>query len=595
MAVPLLWNASSRSSSVNQPEVVGVTDARRLVDPQTHEVVANLNWNTDGLRPYFALAAATGDGDGAAETTITVDDRAYTVQLWYSEGKLVPPESGVTPGGSRWNVGTTDGHVREFRLDVEAANNELRSVHYHVRPRWAGMEFDDDGVRRSVAVPDALVTDGGTATDAVNVRASGSNLAPHLYPRLLRRAARALGVTGYLHVDDLHRTSNVQDIARYLRVDRHDSGPIHARDGPLQSLAHVLEGDREGYRKLVQNDETERGENLPGYYHTVTLGPDRVRQVMPDHRLPIEAKHYYAREALDRDPDDPLRHPKLEAAYQTSRWNGTLHWHDLDDALDELDDWLYSIVQDSLGEAALRADGGPYVEDAVWSPANESTTAAPVNLNLTEVRHEQERVVYKHLADGMSPTQQETLKTLVTDGGRVSPRDVADENDRHVDTVYRALQDMHDLVDHTYGEIQLQSTYLSELVADALEEAESAVSRATSAAAEAAHTAERGLDDRTSAFLAWQSKFVDRFRDRDTDDGGVALDLGRVDGVREVRRLLREGLDLWSDMNRDEAAYRMGDVKWRVDGEEGVRHGTIWQLIRGSTTSGGTKVVRSRQ
>jgi acyl-CoA reductase-like NAD-dependent aldehyde dehydrogenase len=155
---------------------------------------------------------------------------------------------------------------------------------------------------------------------------------------------------------------------------------------------------------------------------------------------------------------------------------------------------------------------------------------------------------------------------------------------------------MRDLVDHTYGEIQLQSTYLGELVADAVEEAESAVTRAVNAAAEAAHTAKRGLDERTSAFLAWQERYTDSFTDRGTDDGGVDLDLGRVDDVGEVRRLLREGLTLWEDMNRDPAAYRMGEVKWRFDGddEHNPTYGTIWELLRG-TTNGGTKVIRSRR
>ncbi len=569
-----------------------MTDTRRLVEPQSHEFDANLNYAADGLRPYFGLARAVSDSDGALESTFSDESDTWEVTLRYTEGNLVPPSGGVTPGGAEWNVGTTDGNVREFRLDVSAVDDDLRSVSFHVRPRWRGLEGEQsDGTVVSIPVPDSLVAGG----DALSIRAQGSNLSFDDYPLLLRRAARAVGVTGYLRVDDLHRTSNIQDAARYLRIDRDRSGPVHARTGPIQELAHVLEGDREGFRKLVQNDETNHGENLPGWYHTATLGPGRVREVFPDHQLPVEVKHYYAREALDRPKSDPLAHPKLEVSLQSSRHDGTVRWSDRDQLVEELDDWLYSVVRDSLGEAALRAGYGGYVSDAVWSPENVTTSASPVELNLTEVRHEQEAVVYRHLADGMSPTQQETLQTLVSDGGRVSPQDVADEHDRHPDTVYRALQDMHDLVDHTYGEVQLQSTYLGELVADALEEAESAVTRAVDAAAEAAHTAERGLDDKTSAFLAWQERFTDSFTDRGTDDGGVRLDLGRVDSVREVRRLLREGLDLWKEMNRDEPAYRMGEVKWRQDGEDGVRYSTIWQLIRGTTSSGGTKVVRSRR
>jgi hypothetical protein len=567
-------------------------DTRRLVAPQSHEFDAHLNYNRDGLRPYFGLARAVSEGGGSVETTFTDDSDTWEVTLRYTEGNLVPPENGVTPGGSEWNVSSTEGNVREFRRDVSAASDELQSASFHVRPRWRGLEGEkSNGTVVSIPVPDSLVADG----DALSVRAQGSNLPFDAYPRLLRRAARAVGVTGYLRPDDLHRTSNVTDAARYLRIDKAESGPIHAHAGTIPSLAHVLTGDREGYRRLVQNDETDHGENLPGYYHTATLGQNRVREVFPDHELPVEVKHYSARDALDRSDDDPLAHPKLEVSLQSSRWDGTLRYDDLDQLHDELDSWLYSVVQDALGESALRAGYGGYVSDDVWTLENVTTSAAPVELNLTEVRHEQERVVYKHFADGMPDSDRGILKTLVADGGRLSPAELADETARHRSTVYDALDRMDYLVDHGYGEVQLKSTYVAELVADAIEEAESAVGRAMDAAGKALATAERGLDETTSAFLAWQERYTDSFTDRDTDDGGVRLDLGQVESVREVRRLLREGLDLWEAMNRDPATYRMGTVKWRREGQSGVQHGTIWQLVRGTTTSGGTKVVRTRR
>jgi len=567
------------------------SDNRRLVKPQCHEFDANLNFNQNGLRPYFGLASAVSDGGGSVETTTTFDGETWEVTLRYTEGNLVPPGE-TTPGGTEWNVGTTDGNVREFRLDVSAGSDELRSASFHVRPRWRGLEGEkSDGTVVSIPVPDSLVADG----DALSIRAQGSNIPFDHYPKLLRRAARAVGVTGYLR--DLHRTSNVQDAARYLRLDRDRSGPVHSREGPIQSLAHVLENDREGYRRLVQNDTTEAGERLPGYYHTATLGPNRIREVFPDHELPKETKHYYAREALDRPKGDPLAHPKLEVSLQSSRWDGTLGADSdgLAQLVEELDDTLYTIVQDALGESALRAGNGYYVQDDVFTAQNHTTDASPVELNLTEVRHEQERVIYKHLADGMPDTDRGILKTLISDGGTVSPAQLADETARHRDTVYTALDRMDDLLDRNYGEVALRSTYMGELVADAIEEAENAVHSAVDAAGKALAAGSRGLDERTSAFLAWQERYIDQFQDRAKTDGGVCLDLGRVDSSHEVRRLLREGLSLWREMNRDEATFRMGEVKWRRNDERGTHHGTVWKLIRGGNSSGGTKVIRSRR
>jgi len=49
-----------------------------------------------------------------------------------------------------------------------------------------------------------------------------------------------------------------------------------------------------------------------------------MSEAWPEHDLPKEVKHYYAREAFQADPDDPLAHPKLGASYQVSRWDDTL-------------------------------------------------------------------------------------------------------------------------------------------------------------------------------------------------------------------------------------------------------------------------------
>jgi predicted DNA-binding protein YlxM (UPF0122 family) len=321
-----------------------------------------------------------------------------------------------------------------------------------------------------------------------------------------------------------------------------------------------LENDRDGYRKRVENDADNHGQQLPGFYNTATLGPSRVQEVMPNHELPIEAKHYYAREALSRDRDDPLRHPKVEVAYQVRRWDGTLRADadGLSQLTNELETWLYSI----LNEAGLdlRAGGNTYIEDAYFDAENGTTTANVVDLDLTEIRHEQESVIYNILADGMSPVQQETLQTLVADGGTVSPQDVADENNRHRDTVYDALRRMKDLIDHQYGQINLKSPYVAELVADALDQAEASLERATMASAKAVNAAERGLDTTTSAFIAWAEKHGVNYSE---NNNRMRIELGDVDGAEEVRRILREGKRLWDAMNRDSTTFRESQVRYR--------------------------------
>jgi hypothetical protein len=540
----------------NQDENQHSEDIQRLIQPQDHEFTAHFNY-ANGLDSWFAFDSIVKEHNGSYETTTEALGEEWDVTLYYQDSAIIPPRGGVTPNG------TTIEHneIREFRLKLEAQDEVgEKKVNYHIRPRWQKMRVQpDEGDEHVLSVPHELVSD----SDAVNVRVSGSNINFGDYGELLMCAASACDVSGH-HFLEFHRhqSSNIQDGAMYVRIHHDVSGPIHARTGPLVSLAHVLENDREGYRKLVQNDSNERNQQLPGYYHTVTLGPSRVHEVFPNHELPVECKHYYAREALDRPSDSPLRHPKLEVAYQQSRWDETLHLTDdnLAQLHEELTEWLYAILNDA--DLDLRAGGSTYVADQYFSADNHTTTASLINLNLSEVRHEQESVVFKHFGSGLAPTDKETLQHLVSDGGTVSPQDIADENDRHQDTVYAALSRMEDLVEHQYGEVSLRSTYVSQLVADALQQAEEAIGKAYEASAKAKQAAERGLDETTEKFIGWTEQYGVNYEDK---SDSLTIDLGRIsteDGDKSVRALIREGFNLWQAMGRDEITFRTAKVHW---------------------------------
>lgn len=146
------------------------------------------------------------------------------------------------------------------------------------------MEVEKTGeMKQELSIPEGF-------QEGMNLRVSGSNIEFNAYQPLVRRALDAVGV-GCRYFEEPHQYSNVQDAAKYVRLDRQASGPVHVRDGPLVQLAHLLENDRPGYRKLVQNNADEHGNELPGYYHTVTLDPDRIREAWPAHHLPKEIKH----------------------------------------------------------------------------------------------------------------------------------------------------------------------------------------------------------------------------------------------------------------------------------------------------------------
>jgi hypothetical protein len=537
--------------------------AVNTLDLAAHEFAANFLYNDRGLDPWFACDSIIKDHGGATgwRDFSQAGDR-FQSKLYYHESGIDHPGD-TTPAGTPVEIED----LREFRIQVrrhpetdplgnaEAGESGEQTVNFHLAPRWPGMSATgDDGESYDIPVPDGF-------GEGVNVSVNGSNLKFHRYPEMLAVAAAAVGLNPD-YFTDRHPSSNVRDAERYVRLHADESGPVHARDGPIAELGHLLEADRSGYRKLVQ-DDTEQA----GHYHTATLGPKRVREAFPDHRLPVEVKHYYGRESADMDADETLANPKVGVSYQVSRWDSTLYASDEDlTRLErELDRVLLSVLADAgLDVAPEHDDGddgrrGPFVPDAYFTPEVSERGPNPIALELTQLEHDQESVVIRHLADGFSPVQWDALETLATDGGEVAPGDIADENDRHINSVYRALQGIDDLLDRARGEVALGSDHIADMVIEAVREAREQTRQAVETAAKAEEAVERGLTDRMSAFVAFCSKHgIDHSGGR---DARLTLRFGDHLAENSVEYRVKQAFDLWTEIGRDREAFVDGWVE----------------------------------
>jgi len=533
------------------------------VETAPHEYTANYLYAADGLRPFFAADRAVKDGGGSVNGRFEIDGERWTTMLYYQDSGIVHPGE-VTPGGTPFQLD----EMREFRLKVQRHEREdsagQQSFNAHLAPRWQGMMAEsDDGDRSEINVPEAI-------TEAVNVKISGSNIEFDRYEELLQRGFESVGI-GRSYFERPHEFSNIVDAERYVRLDKRRSGPVHARDGPIASMSRLLENDRDGFRKLVENDRDEHGRNLPGYYHTVTLDAQRVREAFPSQKLPKEVKHYYAREAVTKADDHPLAHPKLGASYQVSKWDGKLGVDEIDTLNDELTQTVLSVLKDAGLQINPGGDQGPFFPGAYFDAAPVERDRDPtVSLDLTQIRHEQESVVFKHVINdgGLSPVEQESLQYLVSDGGRSSPTDIADEHDRHPDSVRRALRRMNDLVEREYDRVSLRSHHVAELVADAVQQAESAVENAVEMGARALDAAERGVEEGTSALVAWAARHdLDL---NETSEGEVEIHLGEIQGETKrdvkdkIRQRIREGMDVWVNAGQDKTTFKAGE--WSARG-----------------------------
>ena len=540
------------------------------VDLAPHEFAANYLFDQYYLSGWFAADSLVKQGGGSVVAEFTDEGETWVTKLYYQDSNIQHP--GLTnPQGTPFEIE----EMREFRLAIFRHPDEdpvgKQRFNAHLAPRWQGMQVETSkGEVSEYSVPKGI-------TEAINVRVSGANIQFDRYHGLLQDAGRAVDLHPR-YVREPHDYSNVQDAERYVRLLKDEAGPVHSRTGPIASMAHLLEDDRDGYRKLVQNERDEHGRHLPGYYHTVTLGPKRIEAAFPSHRLPKEIKHYYAREALSVPNDSPLRHPKLGASYQRSRWDRKLGVDELDELERELDETVLSVLEDAgLSVRVMSSDGGdgsgtfPFVEDAYFTPSNVEQDREIIPLDLTQIRQEQENVVVKYLSEngGLSPVQHEAVHTLLSDGGEVAPKDIAEQNDRHVDSVYRALQAIPELVETAYGKVALKSDYTAELLTQALEDAKDAGERAVRTLGETIKATKRGYRQERRALASYAE-----LHGIDLHDGGAGVVIKMLrDG--DTRRRVTQLFNLWTDAGKDPQRLREATIEF-----DNGAVGTVWQWLR---------------
>ena len=149
----------------------------------------------------------------------------------------------------------------------------------------------------------------------------------------------------------------------------------------------------------------------------------------------------------------------------------------------------------------------------------------------------------KHVVDGLEDSDIDVLDVLVSDGGDVSPQDVAEETGWHIDTIYRAIDRIEDLVEHSYDELTLRSHFIAERVCEAVQHAREHLTNATETLA-ASLEQTVGMDLANDALLEWVDGWGIEVDDR--RDAQLALRFGRLEMTRnEFIVVLTNGLHEW--------------------------------------------------
>lgn len=505
-----------------------------------HEVEGHLKFNEFGLSPYWGLGQLLHQSFGGhGETTLETGGETWEVTLAYSKSGIAPRD--------------TDSLNAEvlYEYEIHAEGNGQRKAHFNVSPRFETMR-NPDGEELSIPWP------GG---EGIDVTFQGSNLEPDEYLELLPEAclalAREAGKTYRADYFDAPMSeSNIYSYERYLRVDRAEARKVVRQDGIMNRIFQLL-AEEEGKKWEFHGDN----EDVLGKLTRLVLHEETARDLMPMHRLGKQVKHYHPKHVRTDDDGDSLFHPKVGALTRQSLNSESIAWSDRYEAAQELEETLINIL--NWAGVPTRPDDDVFIPDDHFSVRPSDLTIERYDDPTPTLEAKQEHVLMRALGD-MTETSGAVLEQLATDGGQ-HVRDLADGADRHRRTIYRALDDLGELVRNENGEVSIRSEKLKQDVLGIIDQTEQTLETAAERVGRLVNMDVRQEAD--SGLSKWMSKYGATLeRDEDGNLETIRFDtmLARQKSLDapHVSDVLAEGLEAWS-RTRDPLEFTTARVEFR--------------------------------
>jgi hypothetical protein len=409
----------------------GVVRVSEHVRPETHGFGANLIFDAEGLSPYWGVVSAFDpDHEETLGSFDALGDRWTIESSTYWEGKIAPPEGANAEGG-----------LYEYSYSIEADDGiGDRDANIQFRPGCPGAEHVDSG-ESIQGLPD-------DCPESIRVQVETTNVDHDDVLALVRALAEHIGLNPD-YFRDPHEWSRAYQIERYVRLLRQVYEDHIVDGGVLGQLADVCSNQRGKGKHRWDNEE------IIGHYESVAETAETWSMLLPDavaSTLGKSVKGYHpANPRGDTSGDDPLAHPKLEAARAAEFDEGNgVPWDQVDEALDELDATLLNVL--SWAGVPVAADAAVWVryDDYFDVDARSGTASLRSNplpdLRETIIEHAESEMIRTEL----SPAQEEAL-TVLTDGGSMHYESLADQADVGTSTVYRLVENLRSLLETDNG------------------------------------------------------------------------------------------------------------------------------------------------
>ncbi len=387
----------------------------------------------------------------------------------------------------------------------------------------------------------------------------GLELLPAFFEEIFEHAGERIN-SEYLRAEP-HEASRMWAYERYVRIQREWAEKLSSA-GVLQKVVHYL-SDLEGIKAELHLDNKE----VINHQNRLFLDPASASELLPGHTYGRKFEIYQLKDPDAVSKDHPSYHPKVEVLVNKANNDGNAWaWADRHEVTEQIEETLLNALH--WEDIPLAPDGsGVYVADDHFDAVARDDPVELYEDPTPRLESKTDHLLMTTLRD-MSDTAREVTETVATDGhGTVDG--LADELGKHPATIYRAIEDLGDILELDQGEISFRARKYQEELRALVESAEYAIE---SFADRIQHV--MGLADHVAESSPFQQWLAENGAKIDFDEQGnpkklrvdAVLSMLKGDSLENAREVAQEAIDAWRHSGNDVVLFSQVPMIWRTPG-----------------------------
>ncbi|RQG94071.1 DUF7845 domain-containing protein [Natrarchaeobius chitinivorans] len=517
-----------------------------------HEIEGRWKWPDWGRGPYDALSSIMlgPPFEGYLEVTVDVDGEPWLVKVSYSKSGFAPRLSdGINA-------------ERLYEWDIVGRGPGEKKASYNISPRFPNMRHWETGEpiqlpwENQVGEVDGIDVEFHTS----NIEAErGLELLPEFYAAAFEEAGERVH-REYFRTDP-HEASRMWAYERYVRITRNWAEKLSSA-GVLQKVTHFL-SDQEGVKAELHINNKE----VTNHQNRLILDPASAGELLSGHTYGRKFEIYQLRDPDAVSKDHPSYHPKVEVLVNKKMNDGEAWaWADRHEVTEEIDEMLLNALH--WEDIPLAPDGnGVYVPDDHFDAVSRDDRVELYEDPTPRLEAKTDHLLMTTLRD-MGDTARDVTETVATDGG-ATVDDLADELGKHPATIYRAIEDLDEILKLDRGDVSFRVRKYREELRALVESAEYAIE---SFADRIQHV--MGLADLIAESSPFQQWLAENGAEIDFDESGDPKHV-RIDTIlsqlkygsfENVQTIAAEAIEKWRKSGNDPSVLRRAQMTWKAPG-----------------------------